>query len=152
MPRKYIYFDAVYAEKEHDWIIEHSGGRSGTQNLGLIAGSLGHIQNDDYYPSMESKLTHLVYSINKNHAFVDGNKRSSIALGSYFLELNGYEYCVQYFVQEMENIVVWLAEGIIDKELLCELVSSILYEDDFSEELKLKLLNAALQSKAHQVM
>lgn len=148
----YYYFDAVHAEIEHDWIIEHSGGRAGTQNLGLIEGALGLIRNDDYYPEMEDKLTHLVFSVNKNHAFIDGNKRSSIALGAYFLELNGYEYCVQHFVQQMENIVVWLAEGLIDKELLKDIIYSILYEDDYSEAVKLRLIHAASQSTAEQLI
>lgn len=150
MQSKYYYFDAAHAEKEHDWIVENSGGKPGTQNIGLIEGALGLIQNDDYYPDIEDKLTHLVYSVNKNHAFLDGNKRSSIALGAYFLELNGFDYCVQYFVQQMENIVVWLAEGLIEKELLQEIIYSLLYEDDYSESVKLKLINAAGLSTAHK--
>ena len=42
-------------------------------------------------PTYTEKLTHLVFSINKFHAFNDGNKRSSLSLGAYFLELNGYD-------------------------------------------------------------
>jgi len=150
MEGRFLYFDAAHAEEVHDWIIEHSGGRPGTQDIGLIEGALGHIQNNEYYPEIEDKLAHLVFSVNKNHAFVDGNKRSSIALGAYFLELNGLDYCVQHFVQEMENIVVWLAEGLINRDLLNEIISSILYEDDYPEPVKLKLINAASKSTAHE--
>ena len=93
MSRKLFYFDIHYAVKLHDWIINNSGGLAGTNNLGLLEAPLAHIQNDDYYPEFEDKLTHLVFSVNKSHAFIDGNKRSSIELGCYFLQINGYDVC-----------------------------------------------------------
>lgn len=142
MTEKFLYFDVQHAIQIHDWIIEHSGGRAGTKDLSLLESPLEHVKNDGYYPSLEEKLTHLVFSINKHHAFTDGNKRSSIALGAYFLELNGYDFCVQYFVQQMENIAVWIADNVIDKELAREIITSIIYEDDYSEELKLKITHA----------
>lgn len=144
MTQYFLYFDVDHAVKVHDWIIEHSGGRAGNNNLDLLISPLEMIQNDLYYPAIEDKLTHLVYSINKNHAFNDGNKRSCIALGAYFLELNGYEYCIQSFVKQMENIAVWLADNVIDKDLLYEIITSLIYEDDYSEALKLKLALALM--------
>ena len=42
----------------------------------------------------------------------------------------------------MENIAVWVANNQVDKELLLQIVSSILYEDEFSESLKLVLIKA----------
>ena len=117
MSVRFLYFDIKHAIEVHDWIIEHTGGLEGVKDIGLLESPLQHIQSDDYYPEIEDKLAHLVFSINKNHAFTDGNKRSSIALGAYFLELNGYDYCVQYFVQQMENIAVWIADNVIGKEL-----------------------------------
>ncbi len=141
-PSRFFYFDVAYAVKTHDWIIDNAGGSHGAENLGLLESPLGHIQNDEYYPDIEDKLTHLVFSINKNHAFIDGNKRSSLALGAYFLELNGFDYIVQHFVKEMENISVWVADNVIDKKLLYQIISSILYEDDYSEEIKIAILTA----------
>jgi death on curing protein len=140
MGQKFFYFDIHYAVEVHDWIVDNSGGLSGTYDLGLLEGPLEHIQNDLYYPEFEGKLTHLVFSVNKSHVFVDGNKRSSIALGCYFLELNGYDYAVKKFVLEMENIAVWVAEGLISKDLLGEIIKSLIYEDDYSEALKLKII------------
>lgn len=139
MAERFLYFGVTHAVNVHDWIIEKSGGRAGINDLNLLHSPLEHIQNDIYYPSLEAKLSHLVFSINKHHAFTDGNKRSSIALGAYFLKLNGYEYCIQYFVQQMENIAVWVASNVIDKDLLYEIIVSLIYEDDYSEELKLKI-------------
>ena len=93
---------------------------------------------------MESrrKLTHLFFSINKNHCFKDGNKRASIVFSVYFLELNNCSFIIERFIREMENIVVDVADNRIDKNLLFEIIYSILYEVEFSEELKLKIVNA----------
>lgn len=137
-----LYFDAGHAIDVHDWIIEHSGGLPGLKDQGQLESVLHHIQNDDYYPSFDAKLAHLVFGINKFHAFNDGNKRSSLTLGAYFLTLNGYDYCVPQFVLQMENIVVALAEGRIDKDLLQRLIISLIEEDDFSDALKLELLES----------
>lgn len=135
-----LYFNAQHAVDVHDWIIEHSGGLPGLKDLGQLESVLQHIQNDDYYPTFDAKLTHLIFAINKFHAFNDGNKRSSLTLGAYFLTLNGYDYCVTQFVEKMENIVVAVAEGKIHKELLERLVISLIEDDDFPEDLKLELL------------
>ncbi|MBS0368375.1 MAG: type II toxin-antitoxin system death-on-curing family toxin [Proteobacteria bacterium] len=135
-----LYFDTQHAVDVHDWIIEHSGGLAGVKDLGQLESVLQHIQNDDYYPSFDTKLTHLIFGINKFHAFNDGNKRASLTLGAYFLTLNGYDYCVPQFVIQMENIVVAVAEGTIGKDLLQRVVLSLIEDDDFPDDLKLDLL------------
>ena len=139
--QKIFYFDVTHAINAHDWIIRNSGGLEGINNIGNLESPLEHIKNDDYYPNIEDKLTHLVFTINKNHTFTDGNKRSSIALGAYFLELNGYDYAVTRFVRQMENIAVWVAKNTIGKELLGQIVYSLVFEDDYSEELKLEIVS-----------
>ncbi len=135
-----LYFDIRHAVDVHGWIIEHSGGLAGLKDLGQLESVLQHIQNDDYYPSFDAKLTHLIFGINKFHAFNDGNKRASLTLGAYFLTLNGYDYCVPQFVIQMENIVVAVAEGTIGKDLLQRVVLSLIEDDDFPDDLKLELL------------
>lgn len=140
-----VYFDTAHAISVHDWIIANSGGIAGNKDTGLLDSALEHVQNDDYYPTFEEKLTHLVFSINKLHAFNDGNKRSSLALGAYFLELNGYDFCVKKFTREMENIVVWLAENKLSKDLLQNVISSIIMDDEYSEALKLELYEAVFE-------
>jgi death-on-curing protein len=139
-----IYISIEQAEQTHRKTIEYSGGGSYSEiNIGYLYSALELIQNDDYYPTFEEKLVHLVWSINRNHAFSDGNKRLSITLGVQFLSLNGYLYCIERFLREMENISYHLAAGRIDKELLTEIVHSFLEnEEDFCEELKLQLLFA----------
>lgn len=137
-----FYFDLDHAVDVHDWIIDNTGGLHGMREVGLLASALDHIQNDFYYPEFADKLTHLVFAINKFHPFMDGNKRSSLSLGAFFLELNGYDYCLNRFIMKMENIVVWLAESKIEKDILKEICTSIIMEDEFSEELKLAIFEA----------
>ena len=137
-----IYFNAEYAIGVHDTIIDVSGGLTGIKDKGQLESILEHIQNDLYYPEFEDKLTHLMFAVNKFHAFNDGNKRSSIGLAAYFLSINGYEHLIEHFIKEMENIVVWVAEGKISKDLLHQILSSLIYQDEYAESLKLEIINA----------
>lgn len=142
MSLEIFYFDTKHAIEVHDWIIETSGGLSGNREIGLLDSALEHIQNDIYYPTFEEKLKHIIYAVNKFHPFSDGNKRSSLILGTYFLELNGYDYCIKRFILEMENIVVWLAEGKINDELLLKIIEAIIDDNEFDELLKLEIFEA----------
>jgi len=137
-----FYFDTAHAIEVHDWIIENSGGLSGNREIGLLDSALEHVQNDMYYPTFEEKLKHIIYAVNKFHPFSDGNKRSSLTLGAYFLELNGYDYCIKRFILEMENIVVWLAEGKIKDDLLLKIIKEIINDNEFDESLKLEIFEA----------
>ena len=138
------YFSTEYAIFVHDQIIINSGGILGIINNGLLESSIEHIKNDLYYPNIEDKLTHLFFSINKNHCFNDGNKRASIALSAYFLEINNCSFIIPRFIEQMENITVDVADNRIDKELLYEIIISLLYEEDYSESLKLKIIYAKM--------
>lgn len=138
----FLYFNIEHTIRTHDYIIEKSGGKNGVFDTGKIESVLEHIQNDLYYPELEDKITHLVYSVNKLHAFNDGNKRTSIALGAYFLEINGIDYCIDKFIIDMENYAVYVADNLIGKNLLQEIITSILLEEEFNEELKLKIIDA----------
>lgn len=136
-----LYINREQAEITHLKTVELSGGGStDVINIGYLDSVLEHIQNDDYYPTFEEKLNHLVWSINKNHCFSDGNKRLSITLGVQFLTINGYLFCVSRFLRDMENISYHLAAGRIDKDLLQRIIKSFLDgENDFNEDLKFEI-------------
>lgn len=134
-----LYFDLNHAVKEHDFIIDQSGGRHGYKDLGLMDSVLDHMTNDVYYPEIQDKASYLCYSIIKNHAFVDGNKRSSIVLTSYFLEINGLDYCINRFIREMENYAVYVAANFMSQDLLYAIINSIIYDYDYDEELKIEI-------------
>lgn len=139
---KYIYFDLIHAIHTHDVILAKSGGFPGIISEGSLESIIDHIQNDDYYPEFEDKVTQIVYAVNKGHCFQDGNKRTSIALGAFFLEINGLDVLVSKFIIEMENMAVAVADNKMDKDLLHEIITSILKDDEFDEELKLKIIDA----------
>ena len=145
-----LYFDTEHAKVTHDTIINISGGIQGVIDLGRLDSIIDQIKNDDYYPEFEDKLTHLVYSINKGHCFNDGNKRTSIALGAFFLEVNGLDMFVNKFIIEMENIAVSVADNLVSKELLKEIIDSLLAEEDFNEPLKLKIIKAMQQQHQNE--
>jgi death-on-curing protein len=127
----------------HAKTVEVSGGGTlGHLELGTLDSVLQNIQNDDYYPTFEEKLTHLFFSACKFHCFQDGNKRIAITLSAQMLLFNGYMYCVSSFLREMENISYHVAAGNIDKALLLEIITAHLMEEEDNESLKLKILNA----------
>jgi death-on-curing protein len=127
----------------HAKTVEVSGGGAlGHLELGKLDSVLQNIQNDDYYPTFEEKLTHLFFSACKFHCFQDGNKRIAITLSAQMLLFNGYMYCASSFLREMENISYHVAAGNIDKELLLEIITAHLMEEEDNESLKLKILDA----------
>lgn len=146
-----IYFENVNEVIQiHDKTIKFSGGGLlGILNHNYLESALEHIKNDDYYPNFEEKLTHPFWSLNKNHIFQDGNKRIAITVSTMFLLKNGFLLIADRFLKEMETISYHVAAGNIDKELLLRLFTSFLYEDDYSENLKLELLTAV--SKGYNI-
>jgi death on curing protein len=138
-----IYLTIEQAVDIHIKTVEISGGGSlGHLDMGRLESVLQHIQNDDYYPSFEDKLTHLFFSACKFHCFQDGNKRIAITLCAQMLLLNGYLYCSGQFIRKMENISYHVAAGNIDKMLLHEIISAVINGDEDNEALKLKILHA----------
>lgn len=144
-----IYLTLEQAIEVHRKTVEVSGGGAmGHLELGKLESVLEHIQNDDYYPTFEEKLTHLFFCACKFHCFQDGNKRIAITLCAQMLLLNGYLYCAGPFLREMENISYHVAAGNIDKELLGEVITAVINANMDSEELKLKILEAISTDEA----
>ena len=141
-----VYITLDQAVETHRKTVEVSGGGElGSLDLGRLDSVLEHIQNDLYYPSFEDKLTHLFFSANKFHCFKDGNKRIAISLGAQFLLLNGYVFVTTRFMREMENISYHVAAGLIDKELLKEIICAVIEDRMDDEELKLQIFRAISQ-------
>lgn len=140
----FLYFGVDQAYEHYDNVIAISGSKtgilSGVLHRNLLESALAHIQVDDYYPDMTHKLTHLVYSIAKSHCFTDGNKRTAIVLGAYFLTINGYDNLVPKFIVEMENIVLWVAANLVSKDKLLVIIDDLILLGEFSEDTKLGIV------------
>lgn len=118
----YITLDVVLVI--HDDMIEKYGGSYGIRDLGLIQSAIARPESsfggEDLYPSIFDKAAALFHSLIFNHAFVDGNKRTTIVSTARFLSMNGCELDVDQkeFVAfpllvenghlPIENIAAWL--------------------------------------------
>ena len=138
-----VYFRLKQAMDQYDTVmrISDGGGLKGVLHIHLLDSALEFIQNDEYYPEFRHKLTHLVFTVSNTHCFTDGNKRTSIALGAYFLTINGYEHLVPRFIVEMENVVLWVAANLVPKELLLAIITDIVELGELSEETQLELVD-----------
>ena len=140
---KLVYITLEQAVETHRKTVAVSGGGAlGQLNIGQLESVLENIQNDDYYPTFEDKLTHLFFGANKFHCFEDGNKRIAISLGAQFLLLNGYVFAASRFMREMENISYHVAASKIDKALLKIILTEVINEDELSESTRLQILEA----------
>lgn len=139
-----VYLTLEQATAIHEKTILYSGGGTYEHfDLGRLDSVLQNIQNDDYYPTFEEKLTHLFYCVCEFHCFADGNKRLAITLSAQFLLLNGYMAVAKNFFTVMENISYHVAAGKIKKDLLLRIIIAVMDGTyDMDEELKLDILHA----------
>lgn len=146
----FIYLTVDQSLKTYYLTIENSGGGIAgihENGEGILESILTHIKNDDYYPTIIDKVTHLFHSIVSFHIFIDGNKRIGLTLALNFLITNGYLAIAKKFMEEMENICIHVAAGKIDKPLLKRIVYSVMNEAEFDQELKLDYIMALSEEK-----
>ena len=79
----------------HDQLVKRFGGSFGIRDMGLIESAAARPQatygGEYLYGSLFDKTAALLQSLLKNHAFVDGNKRTALTSASLFLSLNSYK-------------------------------------------------------------
>ncbi|MBQ5982522.1 MAG: Fic family protein [Prevotella sp.] len=121
------------------------GGMAGVRDEDGIKSTLDFVQDDLYYPEIADKAAYLMYSLCRGHYFADCNKRISITLTANFFLKNGYMYLLKTFMEEMEAIGYHVAAGHIDRDLLTEVMRCIVNDEDYSESIKLELLEAMSQ-------
>ena len=123
---KFIYLSTPQVLAIHDQMIKRFGGSFGIRDLGLIESAVSRPQasfnGQDLYPNLFSKAASLPQSLLKNHAFVDGNKRTALTASGVFLRLNGsvlnnsHKKEVKFAVEvdnqnlALEQIAKWLEE------------------------------------------
>jgi len=116
---KWISEDVVLAL--HDRQIAEFGGSAGVRDMGLLQSALARPQNAYYYNQVVS-LTKLAaayaFGIAKNHAFVDGNKRTAFMTAYLFLLKNGF--VVHATDEERYMAILSLAEGVMSEEQFTE--------------------------------
>lgn len=132
------YVNLDQAIEKHDEVIKKSGGLLGMRDKPGLNATLEFVKDDNYYPEFFDKLTYLMYAINKNHHFVDGNKRASIVISAYFLEINFFDqFFVDIFIKESENLALLIAQNYLNKELLKRILRELVVDGELSEETKI---------------
>lgn len=140
------YIDYDQALKIYYKTVEKSGGgMAGVRDEGGILLMLENVQNDWYYPEIADKAAYMMFSLCRGHYFVDCNKRISVTLTMYFLMLNGYMFAAQTFMRDTEEIALDLAAGCMDKELLTEIMHCLVNGEEYSEAIKVGIMNARQQ-------
>jgi len=65
------------------------------RDAGLLASAVGRpaqvVFGDDAYPTLPDKAAALMESICRNHAFVEGNKRTAVVAAIHMLNWNSYD-------------------------------------------------------------
>lgn len=90
----------------HGLMVKRFGGADGILDRGLLESALARPRSG-YYNTLSAQAAALMHSIVRNHAFVDGNKRMSLALTATFLLMNGYE--LKSSADESETFILQLA-------------------------------------------
>jgi death on curing protein len=115
-----VWINVTMAQFIHDDQIAAHGGSYGILNQGLLESALARPQN--LYAYKRADLFALAasygYGIAKNHAFIDGNKRTAFLVLFTFLKVNGWHLVVP----EPEAVVVMqdVAAGVMVEKLLAE--------------------------------
>lgn len=111
----------------HDRIIDESGGSYGVRDSHLVRSIAERPKmqfgGEDLYPTVFDKAAVYFDSCSRHHAFIDGNKRTAIAITVRFLSLNGYnlkatDKKIEGFVlnsvrnkYKTDKISVWLSKN-----------------------------------------
>jgi len=77
----------------HDMQLAEHGGGSGIRDENLLESALARPVNLHAYgaPDAAALAGAYGYGISRNHAFIDGNKRTGFVAAELFLRLNGYQ-------------------------------------------------------------
>jgi death on curing protein len=95
----------------HDEQLAEHGGLPGIRDINLLESALARPRQLDAYgnppPDIAGLAASYAFGIAKNHAFVDGNKRTSFVVTRTFLVLNGYDLVAD----ELNKLKVWVRLG-----------------------------------------
>lgn len=95
----------------HDEQIAEHGGLAGVRDLSLLLSALARPQNLAAYgsPDLADLATAYAVGIARNHAFLDGNKRTAWVVAETFLLKNGYELIARD--EDGVNTMLAVADG-----------------------------------------
>ena len=108
----------------HQYLINEFGGSLGIRDEGLLESALAQPQatfgGELLHPSIADQAAAYLYHLAKNHAFVDGNKRTALGVTEAFLRLNGYNLSLSD--QGLYELTLRTAKGELDKAGIVEVL------------------------------
>lgn len=101
----------------HEAVIEMGGGAHGLRDVALLESALARPQNQHAYGETDTFQLAASYAegVSRNHAFVDGNKRTAFYVAADFLEQNGHQLQAAKGVEHAEMMEL-LGQGKITRE------------------------------------
>jgi len=101
----------------HEAVIEMAGGAQGLRDAALLESALARPQNQYAYGETDTFQLAASYAeaISRNHAFVDGNKRTAFYVAVDFLEQNGFQLQAAKGVEHAE-MMEQLGQGKITRD------------------------------------
>jgi death-on-curing protein len=86
----YVWVTRAYVEAVHDRQLAEHGGGTGLRDENALESALARLRNLAHYgePDLADLAASLAFGIARNHAFIDGNKRTAWVAARLFLRLN----------------------------------------------------------------
>lgn len=104
----------------HDELIAEHGGSAGLRDANVLESALARAQNlaAHHKPDLATLAAAYAFGIARNHAFIDGNKRTSLAATRTFLALNEADL----IASDGDKVRVWseLGAGTLSEEALAD--------------------------------
>ncbi len=101
----------------HEDRIRKYGGSSGLRDLDLLQSAVGNVEatfgGEYLHQTLFEMAAAYLYGICRNHAFLDGNKRTSLACAIAFLRLNDLRLAAAE--DDLYDLVIGVAEGRVSK-------------------------------------
>ena len=115
----------------HERMIEEYGGEAQIRDLGLLESAVAmpaaQFGGQFLHASLIDMAAAYLFHICKNHAFVDGNKRTALAASGAFLLLNGY--CLIPAPDGLEQLTLSVADSTIGKAELTKALRKFVKRD-----------------------
>lgn len=106
-----LWLTRALLEAIHDEQLREHGGSSGVRDEGLLESAMNRPRNKHAYGEDELGMLAAAYAfgIARNHAFVDGNKRTAFVAAALFRAMNGRD--LQAPEPEVVDVMTRLAAG-----------------------------------------
>jgi death-on-curing protein len=88
----WVWIDPAVILAVHEEQLAEHGGAAGIRDAGLLESALSRPRNLAHYgePDAASLAASYAHGLARNHAFIDGNKRTAFVAAELFLALNGW--------------------------------------------------------------